>query len=100
MPKLANFKGRLAEIPFDFHELIGALAPRHVLIVAPKADSNFRADSVDRIAASARPIFKLHGQSDRLRIEHPKGGHDFPLAMREKAYELFDSALRGATGKP
>ena len=28
MRKLADYKGRLADIPFDFHELIGALAPR------------------------------------------------------------------------
>ncbi|HJZ59938.1 MAG TPA: serine hydrolase [Gemmataceae bacterium] len=95
MPKLANYKGRLAEIPFDFHELIGALAPRHVLIIAPKQDSNFRADSVDRIAAAARPVFKLHGHPDRLRVEHPDGGHDFPPEMRELAYKLFDTVLAG-----
>src|SRR5690606_15019271 len=28
MPKLAAYKGKLETIPFDFHELIGALAPR------------------------------------------------------------------------
>jgi dienelactone hydrolase len=95
MPKLASYKGRLADIPFDFHELIGALAPRHVLIIAPKKDSNFRADSVDRIAAAARPVFKLYGQADRLQVEHPEGGHDFPEAMREKAYKLFDAVLSG-----
>ena len=75
--KLADYQGRLADIPFDFHELIGALAPRHVLIVAPKKDPNFRADSVDRIAAAARPVFKLYGHADRLRVEHPDCGHDF-----------------------
>jgi hypothetical protein len=32
MRKLAEYKGRLAEIPFDFHEMIGSLAPRHVFI--------------------------------------------------------------------
>lgn len=95
MLKLAQYKGRLADIPFDFHELIGALAPRHVLIVAPKMDSNFRADSVDRIVAAARPVFKLYGHPDRLRMEHPDGGHDFPQAMRELAYELFDTVLAG-----
>jgi dienelactone hydrolase len=95
MPKLAKYKGRLADIPFDFHELIGALAPRHVLIVAPTKDSNFRADSVDRIAAAARPVFKLYGHPDRLRVEHPDGGHDFPPAMREEAYKLFDKTLAG-----
>ena len=100
MPKLANYKGRLAEIPFDFHELIGALAPRHVMIVAPKEDHNFRADSVDRIAAAARPVFELYGHKDRLRVEHPDGGHDFPPAMREEAYKLFDDVLAGkAAGK-
>jgi dienelactone hydrolase len=95
MPMLAGYKGRLAEIPFDFHELIGALAPRHVLIVAPKKDSNFRADSVDRIVAAARPIFKLYGHADRLQVEHPDGGHDFAPEMREQAYRLFDAVLAG-----
>jgi len=93
MLKLANYRGRLADIPFDFHELVGALAPRHILIVAPTEDSNFRAASVDRIAAAARPVFELHGRSDRLRVLHPEGGHDFPAAMREEAYKLFDSVL-------
>ena len=95
MRKLADYKGRLADIPFDFHEMIGALAPRHVLIVAPKMDSNFRADSVDRIAVAARPIFKLHGVETRLQVEHPDCGHDFPPEMREAAYRLFDSVLAG-----
>jgi hypothetical protein len=99
MPKLADYRGRLTDIPFDFHELIGALAPRHVLIVAPKEDSNFRAASVDRIVAAARPVFELHGQARRLRIEHPDGGHDFPPPLREEAYKLFDSILAQASQK-
>lgn len=94
MLKLADFKGRLADIPFDFHEMIGALAPRHVLIVAPKKDGNFRADSVDRVAAAARPVFRLYGHPDRLRVEHPDCDHDFPPDMREAAYKLFDSVLK------
>ena len=78
MPRLADYRGRLKDIPFDFHELIGALAPRHVLIIAPQKDSNFQAESVDRVAAAANQIFKLYGKTARLRIEHPDCGHDFP----------------------
>jgi lysophospholipase L1-like esterase len=95
IPRLAGYKERLADIPFDFSEMVGALAPRHVLIVAPLKDSNFRADSVDRIVAAARPVFKLYGHEDRLRVEHPDCGHDFPDAMREEAYKLFDAVLAG-----
>jgi hypothetical protein len=94
MPRLAGYRGRLQEIPFDFSELIGALAPRDVLIVAPLHDSNFRAESVDRIAAAARPVFGLFGHPERLRVEHPDSAHDFPPEMREKAYALFDDVLR------
>jgi len=95
MLKLANYKGRLGDIPFDFHEMIGALAPRHVLIIAPTRDSNFRADSVDRIAAAAQPVFKLLGHENRLRVEHPDCEHDFPPEMRALAYKLFDNVLAG-----
>lgn len=96
MPRLADYRGRLADIPFDFHELIGALAPRQVLIVAPLKDSNFRSDSVDRIAEAARPVFKLLGHPERLRVEHPDCEHDFPDAMRQAAYALFESAWPAA----
>jgi dienelactone hydrolase len=64
MPALAGYAGRLQEIPFDFHELIGALAPRAFLAISPKRDSNFKWESVGRIIAAARPVFQLHGAPD------------------------------------
>jgi hypothetical protein len=99
MPRLSEYRGRLAEIPFDFHELLGALAPRHVLVIAPLKDSNFRAESVDRIIAAARPIYTLYQHPERLRVIHPDCEHDFPTDMRQLAYALFDSVLlAGETG--
>jgi hypothetical protein len=50
---------------------------------------------VDRIAAAARPVFKLLGHEDRLRVEHPDCEHDFTPEMREAAYRLFDKVLGG-----
>jgi dienelactone hydrolase len=94
MPRLAGYRGRLPEIPFDFHELIGALAPRHVLIVAPLKDHNFRTESVDRVAAAASRIYALYGHPERLKVQHPDCAHDFPQEMREVAYKLFDTVLR------
>jgi hypothetical protein len=93
MPRLASYRGRLREIPFDFHELIGALAPRHVLIIAPQHDHNFQAASVDRIVQAARPVYELHGAAERLQLEHPDCAHDFPPEMREMAYRLFQERL-------
>lgn len=94
MLKLADYHGRLAEIPFDFHEMIGALAPRNVLIIAPLKDHNFQYESVDRIAAAAKPVFALHGHPERLQVLHPDCEHDFPQEMRDAAYRLIDKTLR------
>ena len=94
IPRLRDYRGHLADIPFDFHEMVGALAPRNVLIIAPLKDSNFRHDSVDRIAAAAKPVFNLYGKPDNLQVIHPDCDHDFPTAMRELGYRLFDEVLK------
>jgi dienelactone hydrolase len=93
MPKLAAYAGRLSEIPFDFPELVGALAPRVCFISAPLKDANFSWQSVDRVAAAARQIYALYGKPNNLLVEHPDSEHDFPDAMREKAYKLFEDCL-------
>jgi dienelactone hydrolase len=94
MPKLANYAGKLETIPYDFHELIGALAPRVCFISAPLKDSNFKWESVDKVVAAARPVYQLHGKPQNLLVEHPDCDHDFPDAMREKAYRLMAENLR------
>ena len=94
MLKLAGYRGRLEEIPFDFHEMVGALAPRVCFIAAPLKDSNFKWDSVDRVAAAAAPVYRLLGKPNHLIVEHPDCDHDFPEAMREKAYQLFRTHLK------
>ncbi len=93
MPRLANYRGQLNQIPFDFPELLGALAPRKLFVNAPLGDRNFRWQSVDRCAAAARPIYKLIGSEDNLIIKHPDCGHDFPEPLRQAAYRTIASVL-------
>ncbi len=94
MPRMSNYRGRLDEIPFDFHELLGAIAPRPVFVNAPLHDGNFRWKSVDECAAAARPIYKLLGGEGNLVIEHPDCDHNFPDEIREAAYRTIDGVLR------
>jgi hypothetical protein len=94
MPRLTPFLGRLSDLPFDFDELIGALAPRPVFISAPVGDTNFKWRSVDDLAANARPIYSLYKKSGALVVEHPDCAHLFPKAMREQAYRMFDDQLK------
>jgi hypothetical protein len=94
MPRLSDYRGRQKEIPYDFPELLGALAPRPFFVHAPLRDSNFRWKSVDVCAVAARPIYKLLGNEKGLIIKHPDYNHNFPEDMRKEAYQTIDSVLR------
>lgn len=91
LPKITTYARD--EIPFDFHELIGALAPRPVLINAPVGDANFKWRSVARIVASASRVYSLYGVSRLLRVEHPDVDHVFPPDVRKIAYSCFEAHL-------
>ncbi len=94
MPRMSNYRGKLDEIPFDFPELLGALAPRPVYVNAPLHDSNFRWKSVDKCARIARPVYEMLGAKEKLVIDHPDCDHNFPLEQRSRAYQLFDTVLK------
>jgi dienelactone hydrolase len=94
MPRLADYATRKEEIPFDFHELVGALAPRPFFVNAPLRDANFKWQSVDRVLAAAKPVYALYGVPEKIAVEHPDCEHDFPTEMREKAYAWLQRWLK------
>jgi hypothetical protein len=93
---MENYLGHPQDVPWDHYELIACLAPRHVFVNAPLKDANFRWQSVDRIAAAALPLFKLHQAESHLQIAHPDSDHDFPDTERFASYELIKRVLRPA----
>lgn len=95
----ARYMPRLLEhapdkYPFDFHDVLAAIAPRHVLVSAPMGDTNFKWRSVDAVAREAWAIYRWHNAEENLRIVHPDCGHVYPPEIREQAYRLFDTVLR------
>lgn len=92
MPRLLRYSPD--RYPFDFQEVLAAIAPRPVFVNAPLKDSNFKWASVDRVAASVRPVYEFLGAPEGLQVEHPDAAHSFPPEMRRKAYELFDRVLK------
>ena len=81
-------------MPFDFTEVVAALAPRSVFIVAPIHDDNFAVAGVRDVVAAARPVYELLGHAKALKVVYPDCGHDFPNAARHEAYRFLEKALR------
>ena len=90
MPRIGTvYHDSPAELPFDFPDILNAIAPRPVFINAPVNDSNFAMVGTDECVAKARKNFPDH----RLVIVHPRCEHDFPPEVREQAYQFIDKHL-------
>jgi dienelactone hydrolase len=94
MPRIAADYGKdPRRMPFDFPEVLAAIAPRPVFINAPLRDSNFRAESVRKCVAAAASVYRLLGAEKNLVASYPDCEHDFPAAVRQAAYAFIDKAL-------
>lgn len=82
--------------PFDFDEVIAALAPRHFLSVSPVNDSNFDVEGVRKGIASASAVYKILDAEGNLTVWYPDAAHDFPPEFRLRAYRFIDTVLKHA----
>jgi len=95
MPRIETVYGKDPKrVPFDFPEVLAALAPRRVYVHAPLGDSNFRVESVKRCVAAASRVYGLLAASDHIVAVYPPGGHGFPKEARDLAYQFIDRVLR------
>lgn len=91
MPRIATIYAKEADqIPFDFSELLAALAPRSVFINAPLRDDNFEVRGVQDCVWAAEPVYELLGAKGSLIVVHPEAAHSFPSEVRQKAYDFLD----------
>jgi len=97
MPRIETDFGKdPARMPFDFTEILASLAPRPVFVNAPLHDApDFEVSGVRDCYNAALPIYRdVFGAADRLHVEYPDAGHDFPPATRQSCYAFLDRHLK------
>jgi dienelactone hydrolase len=95
MPRIAELHGKDPKrMPFDFTEVLAALAPRAVFISAPTGDDNFEVSGVRDCLRAALPVYEIFDAARNLTAVHPDCGHDFPPEIREQAYRFLDESLK------
>ncbi len=82
------------QVPFDFYEILGGLAPRSFYSNSPIHDSNFDLAGVRKAFAKAEAVFSLFDAQDRLKLVTPDAPHEFPIAQRNEAYEWLKVQLK------
>ncbi len=94
MPRIqTRYNGDPSRVPFEFDELIAALAPRPFFSSSPLEDDNFDAAGVRVAIREARRVYDLFEAGDQLQLVQPPCGHDFPPEIRAEAYAFLDRSL-------
>ena len=83
-----------SKLPFDFDEIIAALAPRPFFSNSPLNDANFDVNGVKKGIANASSVYRFFNAAQNLQVRHPGSGHDFIPEVRLEAYQFIDKALK------
>ena len=100
MPRIRDiYENNADKVPFDFYEIIAALAPRGLYSNSPVNDDNFDVGGVRKAFAKAEEVYALFtipqsGPSAMpLMLSTPNALHDFPKSERDAAYDWLDRML-------
>jgi len=94
MPRIRDVFGNTADkIPFDFYEVVAAIAPRGCFANSPLHDSNFDIGGVRKVFQKAGAVYALLKAEKNLVLATPDAPHDFPEAERLAAYAWLDRML-------
>lgn len=85
LPKLGFFAGEENRVPFDYHEVLGTIATRPVLIVAPSWDQFNSSEDVKLAVDQANKVYKLYDPNgDEIQIDIPEDYNRFSPKLLEK----------------
>lgn len=95
MPRIATeYASSPAQMPFDFPEVLAAIAPRPIFVNAPKQDHNFALQGVQQCDQAITPLYERLGNKDAIHFTYPDATHDFPIDVRQQTYDWIDEKLK------
>ena len=92
LPKLGAFVAREKQIPYDYHEVLAMIAPRPVLVFAPKVDYQAVLQDVKACVEDARRVYDLFAAKDRLRFEELDDYNHYSPETQKVVFEAFRAA--------
>ena len=84
IPRLGFFAGCENRIPYDFDEIIGCIAPRPALIIAPSRDQYADIEDIKKCVGEVRKVYTLFNKSGQPDLIVPEDYNRFSAYMQER----------------
>jgi len=87
LPRLGAYVGREGEIPVDFDQILGAAAPRPMLIIAPKRDWHTTHADVAAAVSAAQEVYARGGAAGKLTLQSPDRWLEYNRSMQAQTVD-------------
>jgi dienelactone hydrolase len=94
LPRLGFFAGHESHIPYDVHEILAAVAPRPVLVVAPTWDQYASFSDIQSCVNEVKKVYDLYRQKDRIELFAPEDYNRFSNEMKDKMISWMRENLK------
>ena len=93
LPRLGIFIGQESKIPYDFNELLGAIAPRPVMVFQPRLDRDANVADVEATLAQARKVYDLYDAGAKLALDEPWDYNRLPEKAQDRIIDWMKTNL-------
>jgi len=93
-PRFGFFIGYESRLPIDFHEVISAIAPRKVLLVAPRFDQDADIGAIEQYVRLVEKVFTIYGEGNALDFQTPDYYNQFTKSQFQLLLSWIDSNNR------
>lgn len=94
IPRLGFFLHQESRIPYDFHEVLAAIAPRPVLVIAPVLDQDASLTDIQTCVQQAGKIYQLYHQPKNIQLYTPNDYNRFSNEMRKRTIDWLHSVYK------
>ena len=94
LPRLGFFVKNEAQIPYDFHEILAAIAPRPVLVIAPTWDQYASHEDIQKCMNEVGKVYGLYKQKEKSELFSPEDYNRFSDEMKDKMISWMKENFR------
>jgi pimeloyl-ACP methyl ester carboxylesterase len=89
-PRLGLFVGNEGKLPYDYDELIAAIAPRPVMVVSPQLARDANPADVRKAVEAARLVYRLYDEEVQLTLDEPWDYTRLPAPTQKRAIDWLN----------
>jgi pimeloyl-ACP methyl ester carboxylesterase len=94
LPRMGAFVGKEARLPYDYDELIAAIAPRPVYVLSAQLDRDTNPDEVRLAVDQAKKVYGLYNAADKIMLDQPWDYNRLPLPTLERAIHWMSENMK------